>query len=136
MPRARLSDYLTTLSEGLPLGGADDSSGTGGGVCSGGSGASTGSKCRPCPFSRAKIAATRSTGMDISCETPPKRAENWIQSLSIVRFQVAPTLTFSTIWPSLTKPGGTRKHTTTTTNNNKKKPETTHQTNKTRNRDG
>ena len=47
-------------------------------------------------------------GTETSCETPEKRALNWIQSLSIVSRRVALALTLSTISPFLTNAVGTR----------------------------
>ncbi len=51
--------------------------------------------------------ATALIGTETSCETPLKRAVNWIQSLSIVSRRVALALTFSTISPFFTYARGT-----------------------------
>src|SRR5207248_363485 len=72
-------------------------------------------KKAPCPFSRAKIPCTRSTGMLTSRETPLKRAENWISSLLIVRLRVALRLTFRTISPFFTYSIGMRVRSSTRT---------------------
>src|SRR5689334_3401638 len=115
------SAYFTILRRVRPAAGGLGGSASASRLATGMAGAATRAagastvKNAPCPFSRAKMPCTRSTGMLTSRDTPLKRAENWISSLLIVRLRVALRLTFSTISPFFTYSIGTRVRSSTRT---------------------
>src|SRR5881394_3971393 len=119
--RALTDAHLMTRSFVWPLtgglGGSESASATTAGAegaAANAAGDSTVKKA-PCPFSRAKIPCTRSTGMLTSRDTPLKRAENWISSLLMVRLRVALRLTLRTISPFFTYSIGMRVRSSTRT---------------------
>src|SRR5256885_3201292 len=113
--------YLTSLRRDFPAAGGRGGSAFASAEVTGPVGAAARAagdstvKKAPCPFSRAKMPCTRSTGMLTSRETPLNRAENWISSLLIVRLRVALRLTLSTISPFFTYSIGTRVRSSTRT---------------------
>src|SRR5687768_8050080 len=125
--------YLTSLSRERPAAGGRGGSASAATVSTSGGGGATASaagdstvKNAPCPFSRAKMPWTRSTGTLTSRDTPLKRAENWISSLLIVRLRVALRLTFSTISPFFTYSIGTLVRSSTRTLRYGVKPQSEH----------